>query len=155
MPRPMSTSSPLSTSLSYLYPFNTTAAMPPTSTPFICLRCLRSSRTPNATRGLATVTHRQRRTTQSSQSSEDLPRWLKTPARMKMPIRLRPEPHQPPWIVNTRQEPVDEMYDRFLGTSSTDGNGQSIRGRDMLPEEIKVLHSQHPSLIMVLTVTSG
>jgi large subunit ribosomal protein L15 len=69
---------------------------------------------------------------------------------MKMPYRLRPEPKQPVWRVNTQQEPVDEMYDRFLGRvgeTIKDQELQSTRGSDLLPEEIKVhySHDQGPN----------
>ena len=59
---------------------------------------------------------------------------------MKMPIRLRPSPKQPEWKVNTRQETLDEMYDRFIGQAgkAARDQGENVRGRDLLPEEIKV-----------------
>ena len=62
-----------------------------------------------------------------------------------MPIRLRPMPKQPVWRVNTEQEPLDEMYDSFIGSAgkaATDIEG-SKRGRDLLPEEVKV-HTPSP-----------
>ena len=64
----------------------------------------------------------------------DVPRWKQTPPAMKMPFRLRPMPKQPEWRVNDQPGPLDEMYDRFIAI----GKGESTRGRDMLPEEIKV-----------------
>ncbi len=61
---------------------------------------------------------------------------------MKMHIRLRPKPKQPEWRVNEKPEPVDEMYDRFVGRAGEAAKGQveleGTRGRDLLPEEIKV-----------------
>jgi len=54
---------------------------------------------------------------------------------MKAPIRLRPQPRQPEWKVNDKVEPVDEMYDKFIGRI-----GGSTKGKDMLPEEVKVHH---------------
>lgn len=59
---------------------------------------------------------------------------------MRMPERLRPLPKGPVWRVNDKQQPVDEMYDRFMGRvgESIQDEVGSARGRDLLPEEIKV-----------------
>lgn len=57
-----------------------------------------------------------------------------------MPHRARPAPKQPEWKVNVEDQPVNEMYDRFIGRAGEAAKGQveSTRGRDLLPEEIKV-----------------
>lgn len=70
----------------------------------------------------------------SSSYSQDLPRWKQTPPGMRQPLRLRPQPRQPLWKVNTEQEPLDEMYDRLIGRTL----GGGIVGRDALPEDVKV-----------------
>ena len=61
---------------------------------------------------------------------------------MKMPIRLRPKPRQPEWKVNEDPAVLDDMYDRFIGRAGAAAKGQveveSTKGRDLLPEEIKV-----------------
>ncbi|KAK3704649.1 hypothetical protein LTR37_013748 [Vermiconidia calcicola] len=64
-----------------------------------------------------------------------------------MPFRLREEPKQPVWKVNTREEPLNDMYDRFIGRAGEvlKGQGESTRGRDLLPEEVKWLAVTHKS----------
>ena len=65
---------------------------------------------------------------------------------MQMPIRLRPMPqNQPKWDVNTQDEPVDQVYDRFIGeragasaTGQEGMQGRGSKGRELLDEEIKV-----------------
>lgn len=60
---------------------------------------------------------------------------------MQMPIRLRPVPKQPVWRVNAEQEPLDQMYDKFVGNcgrAALDLGGGSKKGRDLLDEEVKV-----------------
>lgn len=61
---------------------------------------------------------------------------------MKMPIRLRPVAKQPEWKVNEDPAVLDEMLDSFIGRAGTAAKGQveveGTRGRDLLPEEIKV-----------------
>ena len=53
---------------------------------------------------------------------------------MQMPFRLRPQPNQPVWKVNEQVELVDEAFDKFVGQAG----GRGKRGREVLPEEIKV-----------------
>lgn len=53
---------------------------------------------------------------------------------MQMPFRLRPQPSQPVWKVNDKVELVDEAFDKFVGQAG----GKGTRGREVLPEEIKV-----------------
>ncbi len=69
---------------------------------------------------------------------------------MKMAFRLRPRPNQPEWKVNDQQAPLDEMYDSFLGHAGEAAQGQtgveSTKGRDLLPEEVKVRPNNHSSL---------
>ena len=118
------------------------------NSPFICLRCsraLQSQPVRSSYRTLATAVRRKRDTSRiahPSQTSQDLPRWSQTPPAMQMPIRLRPQPKQPEWRVNDQPEVLDEMYDRFIGRAGESAKGQdeveSTRGRDLLPEEIKV-----------------
>lgn len=58
---------------------------------------------------------------------------------MQMPFRLRPQPNQPVWKVNDRVELVDDAFDHFVGHAG----GKGMRGRDVLPEEIKVRKRTH------------
>jgi large subunit ribosomal protein L15 len=51
-----------------------------------------------------------------------------------MPFRLRPQPSQPVWKVNDQVELVDDAFDKFVGQAG----GKGTRGREVLPEEIKV-----------------
>jgi large subunit ribosomal protein L15 len=53
---------------------------------------------------------------------------------MQMPFRVRPQPNQPVWKVNEQVELVDEAFDKFVGQAG----GKGMRGREVLPEEIKV-----------------
>jgi large subunit ribosomal protein L15 len=53
---------------------------------------------------------------------------------MRMPFRLRPQPSQPLWKVNDQMELVDDAFDKFVGQAG----GRGKRGREVLPEEIKV-----------------
>ena len=53
---------------------------------------------------------------------------------MRMPFRLRPQPSQPLWKVNEQMELVDDAFDKFVGQAG----GRGKRGREVLPEEIKV-----------------
>lgn len=53
---------------------------------------------------------------------------------MQMPFRLRPQPSQPVWKVNDQVDLVDEAFDKFVGQAG----GKGTRGREVLPEEIKV-----------------
>ncbi|KAK5133918.1 hypothetical protein LTR08_007147 [Meristemomyces frigidus] len=114
---------------------------------FVCTTCARALRTPSVN----STTTRAFSASVSPQQlpSPDLPRWQQTPPAMAMPLRLRPRPNQPVWRVNTRQEPLDEMYDRFVGRVGEAAKGQEgisgTRGRDMLPEEVKWLAVTHKS----------
>lgn len=121
-----------------------THIMAPTRQPFICLQCARTLRSQpgrNVTRSLATATQR-KRVAPSAQDEEpaELPRWQQTPPAMRMPVRLRPLPKQPEWKVNKDPKLLDEMYDRFVGRAGEAAKDQvqSTRGRDLLPEEVKV-----------------
>lgn len=101
-----------------------------------CLRALQGRKAGLATRPFSTTSpqklqeQQQEVEARGQPPAETIPRWQQTPAAMKMPYRLRPLPEQPAWNVNTQQEPLDLMYDRFFGNRA--------RGRDMLPEEVKV-----------------
>lgn len=53
---------------------------------------------------------------------------------MQMPFRLRPQPSQPVWKVNDQVDLVDDAFDKFVGQAG----GKGTRGREVLPEEIKV-----------------
>ena len=126
--------------------------MAPSRAPYVCAKCIRKLQnysSSNVSRSFATASTppRKRDVPQPDRtpSSEQLPRWRQALPAMQMPIRLRPVPKQPIWRVNTEQEPLDQMYDDFIGSagrSATDVEG-SRRGRDMLPEEVKVRH--HPN----------
>lgn len=78
---------------------------------------------------------------------------------MKMPYRLRPLPKQPVWKVNDRQDLLDEMYDKLFGRIGEMAKGQpgvtSTRGRDLLPEEIKVSIHFSKSQKFASTLTRG
>ena len=107
---------------------------------FVCKSCARAFSKPapttTATRTFTTSP------VQHQLPSPDLPRWQQTPPAMAMPVRLRPKPNQPLWRVNTRQEPLDEMYDRFVGRVGEAAKGQDglvgTRGRELLGEDVKV-----------------
>lgn len=126
----------------------TTMATP--RVPFICARCTQSLRQQYRTFASAYPSHRVSNVKGTSEPSEDLPRWKQTPPAMKMPIRLRPIPQdQPRWSVNDQDEPVDRMYDRFIGEragASAAGQegmqGRGIRGSELLDEQIKVRTSK-------------
>lgn len=118
--------------------------------PFICARCTHSLRQHSRSLATATATasapRRVSNVKGTSAPAEDLPRWKQTPQAMKMPIRIRPLPQdQPRWNVNDQDEPVNQVYDRFIGEragSSAAGQegmqGRGTRGRELLDEEIKV-----------------
>lgn len=121
--------------------------MATTSAPFVCRSCsraLRKSLPRVSIRALATDASQRRSTytPDAIEHSQDVPRWQRTPPAMQMPIRLRPRPKQSPWRVNEDPELLDEMYDRFVGRAGEAAKGQagveSTRGRDLLPEEVKV-----------------
>nr|POE65638.1 hypothetical protein CFP56_58744 [Quercus suber] len=118
-------------------------AMAPSRAPFICATCCKSLAKPSSltpTHAFSTSSTRHQRTRDTASAAEDSPRWMKVPHRMRMPLRLRPEPKGPVWKVNTEQEPVDEMYDKFLHKS-----GGRMEGRTVLPDEIKWLALTHKS----------
>jgi large subunit ribosomal protein L15 len=74
----------------------------------------------------------------SSQSSEQTPRWLATPASMAMPVRTRssPRPRQcAPYVANKDAQILDKVYNTLLGSD----------GDTVLPEEIKWLAVTHKS----------
>lgn len=68
---------------------------------------------------------------------------------MRMPFRLRPEPSQPLWKVNEQMELVDDAFDKFVGTAA----GRGKRGREVLPEEIKVREKNTALCVEVLRRT--
>lgn len=113
-----------------------TATMKPVSPSFVCANCVRALRNNAQTQAPAVRTFANktpaRGTTSPSEQSprlyNDQPRWKQTPAAMKMPIRLRPQPKQPVWNVNSNQERLDHAYDLFLGKD----------GSAALDEETKV-----------------
>ncbi|EME43674.1 hypothetical protein DOTSEDRAFT_54426 [Dothistroma septosporum NZE10] len=76
----------------------------------------------------------------SSQPSEPTPRWQQTPPQMRMPIRLRPQPSQPTWAVNSSLEALDSAYDTFIGSTVP-----RKRGSELLDEETKWLAITHKS----------
>jgi large subunit ribosomal protein L15 len=106
--------------------------MSTTRTPFVCASCTRTLRQtikPNAIRSFSTTVAKS-----AGAPSPDQPRWKQTPPQMQMPFRLRPQPNQPVWKVNEQVELVDEAFDKFVGQAG----GKGTRGREVLPEEIKV-----------------
>lgn len=64
------------------------------------------------------------------------PRWQRTPPAMAMPVRSRPRPKGPEFVVNDDPRKLDQMYTSFLG--SRDPNMQ-------LSEEVKWLAVTHKS----------
>lgn len=106
--------------------------MNPSRPSFICASCVRTLGAPSRSHTL-----RQFSTTTFNQSKaeppEELPRWAQTPPAMKMPVRLRPEPRQPAWRVNTDESKLDAAYDRFLGSV-----GGRKKGSELLDSETKV-----------------
>lgn len=63
------------------------------------------------------------------------PRWRHTPPAMAAPVRTRPLPKQTPFVVNDKEEVLNDAYIRMLGKG----------GDQMLPEEIKWLTVTHKS----------
>ncbi|EME81901.1 uncharacterized protein MYCFIDRAFT_211491 [Pseudocercospora fijiensis CIRAD86] len=122
--------------------------MKPNRPSFVCASCARALR--NATksetnftssRAASTVTRINPIRTSSPESQSQLPRWKQTPAALKMPIRLRPQPKQPVWSVNTDDEKLNQAYDNFCGRV-----GGNKRGRDLLSDEVKwtaITHKSH------------
>jgi large subunit ribosomal protein L15 len=90
---------------------------------------LRQTVKPNAIRSFSTTVAKS-----AGAPSPDQPRWKQTPPQMQMPFRVRPQPNQPVWKVNEQVELVDEAFDKFVGQAG----GKGMRGREVLPEEIKV-----------------
>lgn len=118
-----------------------TYAMATTTTKpaFICASCARSlrrsSQPPAATRALFSTTSRTADTGITAfEDRSQVPRWKQTPPAMKMAFRVRPIPNQPAWVVNEDQEVLDKVMDTFIGNAA----GRGVRGRDVLPEEVKV-----------------
>ncbi|KAK5116197.1 hypothetical protein LTR62_008523 [Meristemomyces frigidus] len=115
--------------------------------PFVCASCartLRSTTTPKHTaRAFTTISTNQQLPVQ------DLPRWQQPPPRMKAAFRLRPMPNQPEWRVNDKIEPLNEMYDNFIGRAGEGARDQAgvqgTKGSDLLPEEVKWLAITHKS----------
>lgn len=71
-------------------------------------------------------------------NEQDMPRWAKTPDRMKAPFSLaipKEGDDTPVWKVNEDPVVLDEFYDRFLGRG----------GHKLLPEELKWLAVTHKS----------
>nr|POE87326.1 hypothetical protein CFP56_29915 [Quercus suber] len=118
-----------------LSPTPSHTAMAPSRAPFICASCCKSlTRSSILTRTHAfSTSSTQHQRSRDALPSEDSPRWMKVPHRMRMPLRLRPEPKGPVWKVNTEQAPVDDMYDKFFAKA-----GGRTHGRAVLPDEIKV-----------------
>lgn len=98
---------------------------------------MKTQRVQQSTRAFSTTPNVSQSAASAYGRNEEQPRWRQTPARMRMPVRTRPRPDQPEWKVNTAQEPLDEMYDRFIGSIAR-LQGQSAKGRDFLDEEVKV-----------------
>ncbi|WPH03868.1 Hypothetical protein R9X50_00675100 [Acrodontium crateriforme] len=118
-------------------------------TPFTCANCARSIRTAStkrsAVRPFSVCAASSAPESTPSTSNDQLPRWRQTPRAMTMPFRLRPQPKQPVWRVNTEQEPLDAMYDSFVGRASDVSKADAGRGREMLTEEVKWLAITHKS----------
>lgn len=111
-----------------------TSSMAPSRAPFVCATCCKFLARPSSSRAFSTTTsHPQRSRDAAALASEDTPRWMTVPHRMRMPLRLRPQPRGPVWKVNTEQAPVDEMYDKFFVKT-----GGTADGRNVLSDEIKV-----------------
>jgi large subunit ribosomal protein L15 len=72
-----------------------------------------------------------------SQTEEELPRWAKTPERMRSPFspHITKNPANSRWIVNSSPAKLDEALVNFLG----------IGGDRLLPEELKWLAVTHKS----------
>ncbi|KAM0723705.1 hypothetical protein Q7P37_000693 [Cladosporium fusiforme] len=113
--------------------------MSTTRAPFVCASCartLRQTAKPAAVRSFSTTVAKS-----AGAPSPDEPRWKQTPPQMQMPFRLRPQPNQPVWKVNDKVELVDDAFDKFVGHAG----GKGMRGRDVLPEEIKWQSLTHKS----------
>ncbi|KAF2725160.1 hypothetical protein K431DRAFT_343154 [Polychaeton citri CBS 116435] len=124
-------------------------------TPFVCANCARALRsTPKSSHQVSRLfsTTSERRTLQDHETpsdAEQMPRWKQTPPAMQMPIRLRPKPRQPVWRVNTSDELVNEVYDRFVGRAGEAARGQyglkSFKGSELLSDDVKWLAITHKS----------
>ncbi|KAL8294823.1 hypothetical protein RB597_008276 [Gaeumannomyces tritici] len=71
-------------------------------------------------------------------NEQDMPRWAKTPDRMKAPFSLaipKEGDAAPAWKINEDPAVLDEFYERFLGRN----------GHKLLPEELKWLAVTHKS----------
>lgn len=110
--------------------------------PFVCTSCARALRAPKrpsttARAWFSSTARPSIEATRDPAPQEDpkqLPRWAQTPPAMRAPIRMRPMPQQPAWKVNDDPEVLDDVMDRFIGRAS----GPTVKGRDVLPEELKV-----------------
>ncbi|KXT04847.1 hypothetical protein AC578_3484 [Pseudocercospora eumusae] len=117
--------------------------MNPTRPSFVCASCARALRntTTKAESSRPASTLARRKANVSSEAQSQLPRWKQTPPALKMPIRLRAQPKQPVWSVNTDDEKLNQAYDSFCGRV-----GGNKRGRDLLSEEVKwtaITHKSH------------
>ncbi|KAH9809321.1 Ribonuclease-III-like [Teratosphaeria destructans] len=122
------------------------APMAPSRAPaFICASCTKALASRNGRHAVRAFSV----SAAQSAPAQDVPRWQQTPPAMKMRFRVRPQPRGPAWKVNDRQEPVDEMYDNFIGRVVEAAQGQEgvtgPRGSDLLPEEVKWLAVTHKS----------
>lgn len=112
--------------------------MNPSRVPFVCSSCARAARAATisqTTRQFSLTTPRSFNDSVPEDASASIPRWMKTPQRLRQPIRLRPRSHQSAtWRVNTDPEKLNAAYDNFLGRVG----GNRLRGRDLLDEQTKV-----------------
>ncbi|KAF2769172.1 hypothetical protein EJ03DRAFT_327616 [Teratosphaeria nubilosa] len=120
--------------------------MAPSRAPaFVCASCTKAIASQNGRHAVRAFSA----STSQSAPAQDVPRWQQTPPAMKMRFRVRPQPRGPAWKVNDRPEPVDEMYDKFVGRVAEAAHGQEgvagSKGSDLLPEEVKWLAITHKS----------
>lgn len=128
--------------------------MNPSRVPFVCSSCARAARAATisqTTRQFSLTTPRRFNDSVPEDASASIPRWMKTPQRLRQPIRLRPRSHQSAtWRVNTDPEKLNAAYDNFLGRVG----GNRLRGRDLLDEQTKVSFIRRIASIQLISSNS-
>ncbi|KAI5365173.1 Putative 54S ribosomal protein L15 [Septoria linicola] len=118
--------------------------MNPSRPAFVCSSCARALRhaTKPQTARQFSVTAPGKINDSVPEDKSELPRWMKTPERLRQPIHLRPRIEQSiSWRVNSDPEKLNAAYDSFLGRVG----GNQLRGRELLDEQTKWLATTHKS----------
>ncbi|KAH9904995.1 ribonuclease-III-like-domain-containing protein [Xylariomycetidae sp. FL2044] len=103
-------------------------------------RVVRSCRVQPATPACRTIISSSSFSTSANRASEEtseIPRWAKTPERMKAPFspHITKDPSRSRWKVNSDPQKLDDVLNNFLGRD----------GERMLPDELKWLAVTHKS----------